>query len=72
MITNQENQKERNKEKWLESNRLGRDMSGRMEWCFHCPYGKDLECLLKGKQDFIDKNHLCAKAYNKMRRRSKL
>ena len=71
-MTKQENQKARNKEKWLESNRLGRDLSGKMEWCLHCDYNKDLDCALSGKQDFIDKNYICAKAYNRMKRRRKV
>ena len=63
--TNKENQLERNREKYFESQAYGQDMSGKMPWCDYCRYCNEFKCTAYS-QRFIDENTVCAKAYNRM------
>lgn len=64
-MTNKENQEIRNKEKYKESYEAHENLAQKMIWCEFC----NAKCLdNKLTQEYIDKNYLCAKAYNRMKR----
>lgn len=65
-ITNKERQKELDKEKWLESERIGFNCSGSMYYCNTCDKEEDFDC--KATQAEREEKTLCAKAYNKHQR----
>lgn len=66
-MTNKERQKRLDQKKWKISQICGKDMSGKMEYCFYCTFqGKEYIC----PQNQTDREKLCscAVAYNKMTR----
>lgn len=66
-MTNVENQKRRNKEKWKASETARKDLSGQMPWCDGCPFSFKSWC--GAPQEQRDKDCLCAKNYNRIARR---
>jgi hypothetical protein len=66
-MTNIENQKKRNNEKWLKSELYKQDLSGQMPWCTKC---KHQTCTHSCNADQAkrDAETLCAKAYNRLKR----
>ena len=67
-MTNQQRQASLDKQKWLDSEIAGCDLSGEMWYCKHCPHQVDTPC-----GDYCSITHeqrvancLCAKAYNRM------
>lgn len=68
-MTNEERQKKLDEQKWLESEKKGLDMTGRMDYCYSCLH-QSLEASQCGvSQSCRESNYLCAKAYNSMRRK---
>ena len=67
-MTNKENQKRRNKEKWEQSEFAGEDLSGQMVWCDGCPFSISGEWC-GALQEQRDNECLCAKNYNRIARR---
>ncbi|MBQ2894960.1 MAG: hypothetical protein IJE92_05525 [Clostridia bacterium] len=67
-MTNKDRQASLDKEKWLESEKMGVDMSGEMPYCGDCEH-QLLGCLATHEKRV--ENCLCAKAYNRMARRRK-
>lgn len=68
-MKNSERQKSLDKKKYLESERLGSDQSGKMIYCQGCEY----KCAFRGclkSQEEKDQHHYCATAYNRMRRKN--
>lgn len=70
-MTNKELQKRLNKKKWLESEKVGEDMGGQMDYCSFC-LEQDLNGYCGSIQDEIDENCLCAKAYLRSKRKEKV
>ena len=69
-MTNKERQKNLDKKKWAESEKEGRDMSGEMPYCWHCPkciLGIDKYNTCTATQEQRETNCLCARAFNRMR-----
>lgn len=68
-MTNTERQRSLDKKKLLESIENDCDMSGKMNYCFHCEYQT---CAVNGgcemSQEDKEKLNPCATAYNRMRR----
>ena len=67
-MTNKERQKSLDKKKWLESEKHGKDLSGKMPYCKDC-YNKWLfksGCAVT--QEEREQKCLCATAYNRMYR----
>jgi hypothetical protein len=77
-MTNVENQKIRDKEKWLESEAKGYDMSGAMYFCEACEFSNSCRTSKSGFKcdyggttgDFEIVPNPCATAYNRLKRRS--
>lgn len=67
-MTNVENQKRRNKEKWQASETARKDLSGQMPWCDDCPFSIGGEWC-GAPQEQRDKDCLCARNYNRIARR---
>jgi hypothetical protein len=75
-MTNKEKQKIRDKEKWLESQRVGYDKSGDMLWCGSCEFSQTCLTSKSGKRcdyggtsgDYDKVPYPCATAYNRMKR----
>lgn len=69
-MTNKERQRSLDKKKWLESEQQGFDMSGCMLYCEKCDYADHSHPTENGKcnadQKLIEKECLCAKAYNRL------
>ena len=66
-MTNKERQKSLDKKKWIMSEEVGEDLSGEMLYCEFCACSVDKKC--NAPQEDREKNHLCAKAFNRMKRR---
>lgn len=66
-MTNIENQKARNNEKWYRSEQFGEDLSGKMPWCLKCQF-RTSRNTCNTKQERRDAECLCGKAYNRMKR----
>ena len=66
-MTNKERQVKLDKKKWQISQICGKDMSGRMEYCYYCTFQSQTKTC---SQLQADKEELssCAVAYNKMSR----
>lgn len=77
-MTNSENQRIRDKEKYLESERLGYDKAGDMTWCEFCEFSTTCMSSISGKRcdyggtsgDFEKVPYPCATAYNRMMRKN--
>lgn len=75
-MKNSENQKIRDKEKWLESQKAGYDKAGDMPWCASCEFSATCNTSQSGKRcdyggttgDYINVPYPCATAYNRMKR----
>lgn len=67
-MTNKKNQEIRNREKWKESEKQGTDMSGYMSYCEFCENAKSCQAKVYNFGE-INANFLCAKAYNRMKKR---
>ena len=75
-MKNSENQKIRDKEKWLESQKVGYDKAGSMLWCEACEFSANCKTSKSGKRcdyggttgDFENVPYPCATAYNRMKR----
>ena len=75
-MTNKENQKIRDKEKWEESQKVGYDKAGDMPWCGCCEFSTTCNTNPSGKRcdyggttgDFDLTPYPCATAYNRMKR----
>lgn len=80
-MTNKERQKSLDKKKWLESEKKGKDMSAKMEYCFDCDkfivykgHEKNMPCVTTrcdASQEERESQCLCATAYNRMMRVSR-
>ena len=76
-MTNNENQKSRDNEKWVESQKRGYDMSGNMSWCHSCEFSTTCQTSPSGMRcdyggtmgDFEKTPYPCATAYNRMKRK---
>ena len=68
MATNKAKQKTLDKKKWLVSEELGEDMSGKMGWCNYCNCRTDFETCVASQQE-REVECLCAKAYNRLQRK---
>ena len=76
-MNNVENQKIRDKEKWLESQKRGYDMAGAMPCCSYCEFSVKCESRASGYRcdyggttgDFELVPKPCATAYNRMKRK---
>ena len=76
-MTNVENQKIRDKEKWLESQKAGYDKAGAMPWCEVCEFSEPCRTSKSGRRcdyggttgDFDIVPYPCATAYNRMKRK---
>ena len=72
-MTNQQRQASLDKQKWLESEKQKRDMSGDMPYCNYCEWSQPAHphwfCL--GTHEQRVKACACAKAYNRMVRGTK-
>jgi hypothetical protein len=66
-MTNKERQKSLDKEKWLRSQELGEDMSGKMVYCTRCDKMNCLHRCTASQKERVE-NSLCAKAYNRLNR----
>ena len=69
-MTNKENQKIRNNEKWKQSEIYNKDLSGSMPWCLKCSY-QSCTHSCSAPQKKRDDECLCAKAYNRVKRAKK-
>ena len=66
-MTNQERQKQLDKQKWLRSKQYDEDLSGKMPYCITCDRKNCLHrctAIQKEREEYC----LCAKAYNKLKR----
>lgn len=67
-MTNKERQKSLDKQKWVNSEDFGYDLSGKLFYCDHCKYQTERNmvksCIASQKQR--EEKSLCATAYNKM------
>lgn len=73
-MTNKERQKQLDKQKWIESENKGEDMSGMMPYCAYCEY-QDSDLIYSGKivrwctcepQEERTTKCYCATAYNRL------
>ena len=62
-MTNKQRQAALDKQKWIESEQQGQDLSGIRGYCNACTKAKDLHCT--ATQAEREKEYLCAKAYNR-------
>lgn len=62
-MTNKARQKSLDKDKWLESEKQGKDLSGVMKYCPYCKKRNKVPCDIP--QQEREKDCLCAQAYNK-------
>lgn len=68
-MTNKERQEQLDKKKWLESEKAGHDMGGKMQYCCKCEWQI---CIDYGKwccgatNGIIQEGLICAKAYNRL------
>lgn len=72
-MTNQQRQASLDKQKWLESETMGIDMSGCMLYCYHCEHQTDdgfVDWCMIPHEERVEKC-LCATAYNRMVRGTK-
>ena len=61
-------QRELDRVKWLESEKTGKDMAGKMQYCFEC-VGRDIpNPTCNVSQELRTKNKLCAIAYTEMKK----
>lgn len=67
-MKNIERQKSLDKKKWEMSQEVGADLSGEMIYCEFCGCAVDKKCT--ATQDQRERNSLCARAYNRMKRNS--
>ena len=69
-MTNQERQKQLDKQKWFRSEQYREDLSGKMTYCTACD---KMNCLHRctATQEERLRYSLCAKAYNKFIRKHK-
>lgn len=69
-MTNEARQKSLDRQKWIESEQQGFDMSGCMLYCEKCDRADHSHATENGKcyaaQQEREKNCLCAKAYNRL------
>ena len=71
-MTNKEKQVKLDNEKWLESEKVGYDKAGEMDWCYYCNHqfsdltNNKFKCMYDG-----DSYTPCATAYNRMKRVNK-
>lgn len=68
-MKNTDRQASLDKQKWLESEKMGRNMSGEMPYCAGCEY-QVYDCCLVTHEQRVE-NSYCATAYNRMARRRK-
>lgn len=76
-MTNKENQKIRDKEKWVESQSSGYDKAGDMTWCYSCEFSTSCQTSRSGRRcdyggttgDYEKVPYPCATAYNRMKRK---
>lgn len=66
-MTNSERQKTLDKQKYVESQKAKKDLSGKMVYCEFCDTEKD--CVCRHDQEERESKCLCAKAFNRMRRK---
>jgi len=66
-MTNKERQKTLDKRKWLASEQAGYDTSGMSIYCHYCSKQNGDSC--QASQEERVNECLCAKAYNRMKRR---
>ena len=67
-MTNKERQKSLDKKKWLESEKIGFDMSGKMNYCDACVDRYLFEERCGISQEERESTCRCASAYNRMKR----
>lgn len=70
-MTNKERQKSLDKKKWLESEKKGEDLSGKMPYCNDCHNRYLFEERCGVTQEEREQKCLCATAYNRMQRARK-
>lgn len=66
-MTNKERQKRLDQKKWKISQICGKDMSGKMEYCYSCTFQSETHICTQNQTD-REKLCSCAVAYNKMTR----
>lgn len=66
-MTNEQRQKSLDKKKWLMSEECEQDLSGEMIYCEFCGCSAHKNCT--ATQEEREKGCLCAKAFNRMKRR---
>lgn len=66
-MTNKDRQKSLDKKKWLLSEKVGTDQSGKMLWCESCKYCNLGKCGISHEQR--NNENSCARAYNAMARK---
>lgn len=66
-MTNKNRQKSLDEKKWNKSFEYGTDLSGSMAYCEFCEFNENGECL--ALQEEREDDCLCAKAYNRMKRK---
>lgn len=67
MATNKERQKSLDKSKWICSEEFGQDLSGNMYYCECCGYATPIGCT--ATQEQREEKSLCAKAFNRVKRK---
>lgn len=72
-MKNTERQASLDKQKWLESKKMGVDMSGAMTYCYDCDWQQPAkpQCTCLGTHEQRVKACVCATAYNRMVRGKK-
>lgn len=70
-MTNKERQKSLDKKKWLESEKKGEDLSGKMYVCGWCKNKTRMFGECTASQEEREQKCLCATAYNRMQRRGR-
>lgn len=70
-MKNKERQEKLDNSKWLRSEIMRFDLSGMMDYCFHCK-NQDDNCCCQATQDERESESLCATAYNRMKRNGRV
>lgn len=70
-MKNKERQEKLDNSKWLRSEFMRFDLSGMMDYCFHCKKQDD-NCCCRATQDERESESLCATAYNRMKRNGRV
>lgn len=70
-MTNKQRQDNLDKKKWLESEKLGCNLGGAMDYCQNCEHASEDNTICLTTQEKRETEFLCAKNYNRLYKKRK-